>query len=88
MGESARTALRGVDFCTRLTHSASAGGPGFRRVALGLGLDPGDIDAATRRSIDFRMAYRFDSAAEAGQSPVPLSKAEEWLQNELLLLTK
>lgn len=88
IGETGRPALEGVDFGARMTHSALADGPGFRRAADALGVDPARLDPATRHSIDTRMADRFARAAQAGLAPVPLAQAEEWLQSELIPLTK
>ncbi len=88
IGQTARSALQGVDFGSRLVHSARADGPGFRRVSESVGLDPRHIDDSTRREIDARMDAKFNQATAAGQAPVPLTQVREWLQKELIRLTK
>jgi hypothetical protein len=88
IAQTAQLALQGVDFGSRLAHSACGDGPGFRRAAQSVGLEPGRIDISTRRDIDARMDARFNQAAATGQVPVPLKQVGEWLQNDLILLTK
>ncbi len=84
---SARSALQGVDFCTRLDFSAVADGPGFKSVLQQLPVSPQRLDRPTRERIDARMGQRFDEAAQCGRSPVTQATAVLWLRNELFILT-
>lgn len=82
MAQTGRQALAGVDFMTRLEHSAVAGGAAFRQVAAKAGVDPASLSGAERARIDEAMAARFDTAAQAGDA-VPPATATGWLRSLL-----
>ncbi|HSV46275.1 MAG TPA: hypothetical protein VLJ58_10840, partial [Ramlibacter sp.] len=86
MAGTGAQALAGVDFMTRLDHSAQGQGSAFRGVAAQLGLEPQALDASQRGAIDQRMQARFDAAAATGQSPVAAATASAWLREELAAL--
>jgi hypothetical protein len=79
MAETARQALDGVDFATRLACMASAQGAVFRRVCAQLGVDMRALDTVRRARIDCAMRKRFDEAAVTDSSPVSIQTAETWL---------
>ena len=86
MAETGRQALSGVDFLTRLEHSASAQGPGFQAAIASLGIDASAVTPQQRQQLDERMQGRFDAAAAQGQSPVSSATAATWLRAELAAL--
>ena len=83
MAQTGQQALSGVDFLTRLAHSATAGGAAFKAIAAELAMPAASLGDASRRDIDARMEQRFDVAAASGQTPVPASQAGHWLRAEL-----
>jgi hypothetical protein len=83
MAATGGQALAGVDFMTRLDHSAQSNGAAFRGAVQAMGLDASKLDATARATIDQRMQARFDAAAGAGQSPVSAATATAWLREEL-----
>jgi hypothetical protein len=87
LGETSRHALAGVDFGTRLRLGAVVDGPEFHRIAQDLGVNSSRLTPQVRQAIDARMGDRFEQARLAGQSPVPVAKAEKWLRIDLLPLT-
>ncbi|MFJ1302015.1 hypothetical protein ACILG0_18775 [Pseudomonadota bacterium AL_CKDN230030165-1A_HGKHYDSX7] len=77
MAQTSRDALDGVDFMTRLDHSAAAGSTGFRAVCDQLGVAPDSVSPAQRMAIDLAMEQRFNDAAHRG--PVTADQARQWL---------
>jgi hypothetical protein len=83
MAQTGQQALSGIDFSTRLAHSASNGGAAFKAVAAELAISPAALTDASRRDIDARMVQRFDAASASGQTPVSAAQADQWLRAEL-----
>ena len=79
MAETSAQALSGVDFLTRLEHSAGSDGVAFRAAAARLCIDPARLDGTTRNQIDQHMQADFASAAARGESPVSAATATQWL---------
>lgn len=84
MAQTGQQALSGVDFLTRLEHSAVAAGNAFKSTLKRLDIDAQDLNSAARASIDARMSARFDAAA--GQSPLDSRTVSNWLVEELQAL--
>lgn len=83
MANNAKDALVGVDFMSRLNASAVGSTPVFRQACLDCNIDPTAVTPSQRQALDLAMQARFDEAAVAGNSPVPLESVGEWLR-ELL----
>jgi len=83
MAQTGQQAFSGIDFLTRLAHSATTGGAAFKAVAAELALSPVALTDASRRNIDARMGQLFDAAAANGQTPVSAGQAGVWLRAEL-----
>ncbi|MPN26955.1 hypothetical protein SDC9_174381 [bioreactor metagenome] len=83
MAETAQQAMSGVDFFTALSCSAAKNGPAFQRACQDLGVTASSLDMQAREQIDRSMERRFQSATQAGQSPVSMAAAEAWLRQEL-----
>lgn len=83
MAAIGQQALAGVDFLTRLEHSANAKGAAFEHVASSIGIDPARLTGDQRAAIDAGMQARFDAASAQGQSPVAHETAAAWLRDEL-----
>ncbi|MEI2417111.1 hypothetical protein V8Z80_13125 [Orrella sp. JC864] len=82
MAQTASMAMEGVDFATRLACSALGGSPAFAAACRQAGVqDPAAVGPALRGEIDAAMQARFETAAAGGQSPVPLSTAQAWLND-------
>ena len=82
-----RATFEGIDFLTRVRLSAALRGPDFLATIRALGFEPEHFDAHTSTLLDNRMAERFSSAAREGHMPVSAQLANDWLHDELLLLT-
>jgi hypothetical protein len=83
MASTSQQALSGVDFLTRLDHSAQAGGPAFRQALAGAGISAAPLSAEQKQQIDSQMSERFAAAAAAGKSPVAPAQAAAWLDSVL-----
>ena len=83
MANAAKDALSGIDFVSRVHASAVANTPVFQQACHDSKLDPFTISLAQRESLDQAMHARFEHAAAAGESPVSLATAGQWLR-ELL----
>lgn len=83
MAETGQQALGGVDFLTRLDHSASAGGGAWRAALARAGVDPQSVTAEQKAAIDQAMEARFAAAQAEGKSPVASSQASAWLQETI-----
>jgi len=83
MAQTSSQALSGVDFATRLDHSANARGAGFLDACRALDIDPASLSPQRRQEIDAAMQIRFDQAAAQGQSPVTADTAQGWLRTLL-----
>ena len=83
MAQTGQQAFSGVDFLTRLAHSATTGGAAFKAVAAELAISPAALTDASRRDIDARMVQRFNAASASGQTPVSAAQADQWLRAEL-----
>jgi len=83
MADTAKQALSGIDFVSRLCTSATADTPIFQQACRDSQLDPSSISPAQRESLDKAMEARFEHAASVGESPVSLTVAGQWLR-ELL----
>ena len=84
MAQTGQQAFSGIDFLTRLAHSATAGGAAFKEVVAELELPAAVLSDTSRRDIDARMVMRFDAAAASGQTPVSALQAGQWLRAELV----
>jgi len=87
MANTARDALSGVDFMSRLSSSAVGNSAVFQQACQDSNLDPATISLAQRESLDQSMQTRFEQAALTGQNPVSLATAGHWLR-ELLQQTR
>lgn len=83
MADTAKHALSGIDFVSRLRTSAAADTPIFQQACRDSQLDPSAISPDQRESLDKAMHARFEHAASVGESPVSLATAGQWLR-ELL----
>lgn len=83
MAQTSSQALSGVDFVTRLDHSASARGAGFLSACRALAIDPSSLSPQRLQEIDAAMQLRFDQAAAQGQSPVAAETAQGWMRDLL-----
>lgn len=83
MAETGAQALSGVDFLTRLEHSAVSGGAAFQAALARLGLAADSLDPAARTHLDQLMQADFTAAAARGESPVPPATATQWLLTHL-----
>lgn len=83
MAKTGQQAFSGIDFLTRLSHSATTGGAAFKAVVAELAISPAALTDANRRDIDARMVQRFDAAAVNGQTPIAAAQADQWLRAEL-----
>lgn len=83
MADTAKQALSGVDFVSRLRTSAVADTPIFRQACHDSKLEPSTISPAQRESLDKAMLARFEHAASVGESPVSLATAGQWLRDLL-----
>ncbi|MVW70466.1 hypothetical protein [Bordetella sp. 15P40C-2] len=83
MAKTAKDAMTGVDFLSRLSASAVADTPVFRQACKDCQVNPATLSAAQRAALDNAMETRFEAAARAGGSPVSLQTAAQWLR-ELL----
>lgn len=83
MANAAKEALLGVDFVSRLHASAVTNTPIFQQACRDSNVDPSTVSPARREILDQAMVARFEQAAAAGESPVSLATAGQWLR-ELL----
>lgn len=83
MAQTGQQAFSGVDFLTRLAHSATTGGAAFKTIAIELAIAPTALTDANRRDIDARMMQHFNAASASGQTPVSAAQADQWLRAEL-----
>jgi len=83
MAKTAKDALSGVDFISRLSCSAVGNSPIFQQACKDSKLDPATISANQRKALDQSMSARFEEAAANGESPVSLTTAGHWLRDLL-----
>lgn len=86
MAQTGQQALSGVDFVTRLEHSAVLGGAAFHRIAVAAGIDPKSLSADTLAMLDRQLQDRFDAAVVAGATPVSPDVASQWVTTHLASL--
>lgn len=79
MAQTGAQALEGVDFLTRLEHSAQHQGSAFRQLVQQSGLDPSRLSADTLTHLDRQMDASFAAATQRGESPVRPEVASRWL---------
>lgn len=83
MAKTAKHALTGVDFLSRLSASAVGNTAIFRQACKDCRLDPDTVTPTQRAQLDEAMEARFEDASRSGTSPVSLQTAAQWLR-ELL----
>jgi hypothetical protein len=88
MAETSSTALCGVDYFTRLEHSAEFGGSAYRKALIELKIESSLIREDQKKSIDKLMLEKFDQEASAGRSPVASNVVKNWLFDELTNIVK
>jgi len=83
MAQTGQQALAGIDFITRLEHSAVAGGAAFQRAAAVLGIDPNNMGTDDRAMLDRQLNDRFEAALARGETPVSGETAAGWITGHL-----
>lgn len=79
----ARSFVAGLNFVGRLDFSAQRSGRSFLAACARQGIDPGQLDAATRRHIDAAMSQLFLAAGDLPGIAVSTEDAARWLQRLL-----
>ena len=88
MAETSSTALCGVDYFTRLEHSAEFGGSAYRKALIELKIEAPLIREDQKKSIDKVMLEKFNQEAAAGRSPIASIVVKNWLLEELTNIVK
>jgi hypothetical protein len=88
MAKTSYEALGGVDFATKLEHSAQCGGPEYKKMLLKLKIEPDTISTDQKLEIDNYILNNFKHEAAEGRSPVSRETAMNWLRDKLILALK